>query len=34
MIIVGTLWSVILLGGIGICVTLYILRQPVYDDHP
>lgn len=31
MLIIAKLWAVLLLGGIGAAVSLYILRKPVYD---
>lgn len=32
MLIIAKLWAVLLLSSIGSMVSLYILRQPVYDD--
>ena len=34
MIIVRQWWSVVLLGIIGICVTIYLYRLPAYEDNP
>ncbi len=31
MLLIGKLWAVLLLGTIGFCVSIYILRQPVYE---
>jgi len=33
MIIIQKLWAVIILGVIGVCVTVYLYRLPVYDEN-